>query len=194
VYSGDQVAEGTNKIDAEHWFSSRKCYASPLCIPLSFQEKVPQIPLDFFIELLGSIGLSQKVQGAVTAYRRAAAAAPALCLIYPVNQTGSGIDNLVYSVRAGLNTQKTTHAQIPVKHQLSFPCPGFRIMTPQTPQGTAFKKDRGPDTRPVMEGKTLDIKDWGFRHTPPGPEAEVPFRIISRWSDHRFPAERLFAG
>jgi hypothetical protein len=46
--------------------------------------------------------------------------------------------------------------------KLRFKQPRFRIRAPKTPQGTTFKKNKGSDTRPVMDAVTLDVKN----HTP----------------------------
>jgi hypothetical protein len=41
------------------------------------------------------------------------------------------------------------------------------ILAPPAPQGAAFEKDNGPDSRSVMNGKPLDVEDeslvCGFR-------------------------------
>jgi hypothetical protein len=42
---------------------------------------------------------------------------------------------------------------------LRFRVLGFRVMAPDTIQKTALEEDGGPDPRPVVEGKTLNVKN-----------------------------------
>jgi hypothetical protein len=48
---------------------------------------------------------------------------------------------------------------IPIVGKLRPPVLGFGVMAPHTIQGAAFEEHRCADTRPVMERKTLYVKN-----------------------------------
>jgi hypothetical protein len=50
-------------------------------------------------------------------------------------------------------------AFIGVIGNLRFRVLGFRVMAPDTIQKTALEEDGSPDPRPVVEGKTLNVKN-----------------------------------
>jgi hypothetical protein len=54
------------------------------------------------------------------------------------------------------------------KHDLSGHQLTLRIVTPDAPKGTSLKENRGPDTRPVMNGVFLYVK-YSSRQPPTAP-------------------------
>jgi hypothetical protein len=40
----------------------------------------------------------------------------------------------------------------------------FRVVTPPARQRAPLEKDRGPDSRPVVKGKSFDIKNYAGTH------------------------------
>lgn len=74
--------------------------------------------------------------------------------------------------RAYRLTAATFRALGIVGNNLRVVVPGLRIRTPATAQGTALEEDSGPDTRTIMNAKSLNIEN----QTQPGRSLAVILR------------------
>jgi hypothetical protein len=66
----------------------------------------------------------------------------------------------VQFIFARLHTGTTQLAQPGIKGKLFLPLLTFRIVAPGAFEWTPLKKHGSPDARPIMEGKSLDFKDF----------------------------------
>lgn len=62
-------------------------------------------------------------------------------------------------LRAGTETFHTAHAAVFAEHELRTGLLGFRVGTPDAPEGTAFQKYGGADAGAIMNAEALDIKN-----------------------------------
>jgi hypothetical protein len=86
-------------------------------------------------------------------FRRATSAGDAFCAI---NAMAIFIKNMA-TMRADHRTVAALDTLMGKKCQLRFRLATLRIVTPTTPQWTAFQKNGRPNARSVMHRKTLDI-------------------------------------
>lgn len=59
----------------------------------------------------------------------------------------------------GLNTLSAKYAARGIESHLYFWLNPFWIVAPKAAQGTALEEYRGTNTRPIVDGKTLDVKN-----------------------------------
>lgn len=70
-------------------------------------------------------------------------------------------------LRTGSNTGSTDAAFAAVKKKLSLERLAFWIVAPDTAQWTAFKKDGGSNSLPIVDRVALNIdKSWNFHRAP----------------------------
>jgi hypothetical protein len=74
----------------------------------------------------------------------------------PDNAIGSELKKLL---RTYLHATLASNALLSVIEYLRPGISSFRVMTPDTMQRASFQKESGTDTRSIVDGKTLDVKN-----------------------------------
>ena len=115
---------------------------------------------DFRENLFRTPGFAAKFKSLIKTDLCARAAADAMRTIELVN----AVFQLVAFPRTRRDARAASGALAGCEQNLGFRIPGFRIVAPETAQGTALQENRRPDARSVVHAELLNVKYGSLDH------------------------------